>query len=127
MLNNYPVHATLAASDLTRARGFYEKTLGFKPAREFPDGVLYDCAHGTRLLLYRSDFAGTNKATYATFLVKDIEAMVADLKKKGVTFETYALPGFDKATSVATMGPLRTAWFKDTEGNILAVGQAPDE
>jgi catechol 2,3-dioxygenase-like lactoylglutathione lyase family enzyme len=127
MLRNYPVHPTVAVRDLTRARAFYERTLGFVPAFEFPGGVFYDCAHGTRLMLYESEFAGTNRATYASFVVKDLAEMVADLKKKGVVFETYDLPGFDKTSSIATMDDYSSAWFKDTENNIVAISQMAEE
>jgi catechol 2,3-dioxygenase-like lactoylglutathione lyase family enzyme len=124
-LKEFPVHATLAATDLARARTFYEEKLGFSPASVAPGGVFYHSAGGTRFLVYPSTHAGTNKATYAGWSVKDIEAEVKSLKAHGVTFETYDMPGFDRASSIATFGTLRSAWFKDTEGNILGVVQLP--
>jgi catechol 2,3-dioxygenase-like lactoylglutathione lyase family enzyme len=124
-LKDFPVHATLAASDLARARAFYEQKLGFVPTSVTPGGVFYASAGGTTFLVYPSGTAGTNKATYAGWAVKDIGAVVSDLKARGVTFESYDVHGFDRASSIATFGAVRSAWFKDTEGNILGVVQLP--
>ena len=122
-LKDFPVHATIAATDLARARAFYEQALGFVPASVTPGGVFYECAGGTRFFLYPSTTAGTNRATYAGWAVRDIEAMVKELKGRGVKFESYDMPTFDRSTSIATFGPVRSAWFQDTEGNILGVVQ----
>jgi len=124
-LRDFPLHSTIAVSDLARARAFYEQELGFSPASVAPDGVYYDSAGGTRFLLYQSESAGTNQATYAEWAVKDIAATVSDLKARGVEFVSYDMPGFDRATSIGTVGPVRAAWFRDSEGNILGVAQLP--
>jgi catechol 2,3-dioxygenase-like lactoylglutathione lyase family enzyme len=117
------VAATLSASDLTRAREFYEQTLGLEVEEEtLAGGVLYRAGDGT-VLVYPSEFAGTNQATAATFEVDDIEAAVADLRGRGVTFEEYDLPGLKTEKGIAEIEGERGAWFKDTEGNILALGQ----
>ena len=123
MLNNFPIHSAIAAKDMDRARAFYEKALGFVPTSVSPGGVFYAAAGGTRFLVYPSQMAGTNQATYAGFEVNDLEKEVKDLKSRGVVFESYDMPQFDKATSIATFGPVRSAWFKDSEGNILGVVQ----
>jgi len=122
-LKDFPVHATIAVKNLDRARSFYEHELGFVPASVAPNGVFYECADGTRFLIYPSQTAGTNQSTYAGWAVPDIEAAVRELKRMGVRFETYEMPGFDRASSIATFGPVRAAWFQDTEGNILGVVQ----
>jgi hypothetical protein len=73
--------------------------------------------------MYPSPGAGTSKASYAFWDVKDVKAEVAELKKKGVVFEEYDMPGLKTVNSIATGGGASTAWFKDTEGNILAIAQ----
>jgi catechol 2,3-dioxygenase-like lactoylglutathione lyase family enzyme len=114
--------ATLPASDLTRARAFYEQTLGLEVEEESPSGVQYRAGTGA-LFVYPSEFAGTNQATAASFEVDDIEATVADLRGRGVTFEEYDFPGLKTEKGIADLEGERGAWFKDTEGNILALGQ----
>ena len=121
MLGKYPITATLPAADIDRARKFYEGTLGLTPTQERPDGIEYECG-GTRFLLYPSQFAGTNQGTAAGWDVDDLEAVVAELREAGVTFEEYDLPGLKTENGIATIGTTRGAWFKDTEGNILSVG-----
>jgi catechol 2,3-dioxygenase-like lactoylglutathione lyase family enzyme len=117
--------ATLPASDLTRARAFYEQTLGLKVGQESPGGgggVLYLAGTGA-VFVYPSELAGTNQTTAASFLVDDLGAMVAELRGRGVTFEEYDLPGLKTENGIAEAEGERRAWFKDTEGNILAVVQ----
>jgi len=122
-LSDSPMHTTIPASDLDRAREFYEEKLGFTPASVAPGGVFYESAGGTRFLVYPSRSAGTNQATTAGWAVEDIEATVTDLVDRGVTMERYE--GTTDEHGIATFGPLRSAWFKDTEGNILGVVQLP--
>ncbi len=115
--------ATLPASDMGRARKFYEETLGLELVEETPGGVTYKVGT-SQLFVYPSEFAGTNQATAANFEVDDIEAAVADLRGSGVTFEQYDFPGLKTdENGIAEMDGERGAWFKDPEGNILAVGQ----
>lgn len=123
-LSEHTIHTTLPAADLDRARGFYESTLGFTPASVNPGGVFYDCAGGTRFFVYPSPSAGTNQATAGGFAVPDIEAAVEELKGRGVTFEQY--PGFTDEHGIADTGTVRSAWFKDTEGNIIGIVQLSD-
>jgi catechol 2,3-dioxygenase-like lactoylglutathione lyase family enzyme len=123
MLANAPVHPTLPAVDLDRARKFYEATLGLKVIKTDPSpGVLYECGAGTKLYVYQR---GATKAdhTAAAFAVADVEATVGQLKAKGVIFQEIDLPdaGVKTVGGVATMGVMKGAWFNDTEGNILAV------
>src|SRR5438105_2756397 len=98
-LSDFPSHATLPASDLERARDFYESTLGFTPASVAPGGVFYEAGGGTRIFVYPSPSAGTNKATAVGFAVDDIEATVEELKGRGVTFEQY--PGYTDERGIA--------------------------
>jgi catechol 2,3-dioxygenase-like lactoylglutathione lyase family enzyme len=121
MLKDKAVAATLAVSDLDRARGFYEQTLGLEPADENPGAVTYKVGPSF-LVVYPSDFAGTNQATGATWAVgHDFEALVEDLRGKGVTFEQYDLPKTTREGDIHVMGDTRAAWFKDPDGNILSL------
>lgn len=123
MLQGSPMYAYLPATDVARARQFYEKTLGFQPSDEIAGGVTYKFANGTACFLYPTTNAGTNRASQAFWQVADVAREVADLKARGVTFEEYDAPGMKTVNSIATGGGAKTAWFKDTEGNILAIVQ----
>lgn len=123
MLAKAEVHPTLPAVDLERARKFYEDVLGLKVIREDPSpGILFGANNGTAIYLYQR---GATKAdhTAASFKVADVEAEVKELKAKGVKFEEYDMPGMGIKTvnGIATMNGYNGAWFKDTEGNILAI------
>jgi catechol 2,3-dioxygenase-like lactoylglutathione lyase family enzyme len=122
MLGGKDAAATLAVSDLQRARGFYENTLGLEPLVEVPESVLYRSGNAV-VLVYPSEFAGTNEATAATWAVgDDFETIVQELKTKGVTFEHYDdLPGTTREGDVHVVGDLRGVWFKDPDGNILSL------
>jgi catechol 2,3-dioxygenase-like lactoylglutathione lyase family enzyme len=108
---------------MARARAFYEGTLGLPVAQDFEGSVVYACGDGSRLFVYPSEFAGTNKATAAGWEVADIAAAMAELRDAGVTFEEYDMPGLTTVDGVATFGPSKSAWFTDPEGNILALVQ----
>ena len=123
MLQKSPLYAYIPAKDVNRARNFYEQKLGFKPARETAGGVVYEFGKGTACFLYPTPNAGTSKASQAFWQVEDIEREVAELKAKGVTFEEYDLPEVKTRGCIATDGGAKAAWFKDTEGNILALAQ----
>lgn len=126
MLNDYPVLATIAVGDMDRARSFYEGTLGFTAEMEDPAGGNLYRSGDTRFLVYPSTFAGGPQQTVASWFVDDVDAVVAELAEKGVTFEHYDLPGLKTdERGIADLGPLRGAWFKDPDGNILSVGQGP--
>jgi len=85
--------------------------------------VIYECGNGSWVLMYPSPGAGTSRASTAFWAVEDVAAGVAALKSRGVTFEEYDMPGIKTIDGIATGGGAKTAWFKDTEGNILAVSQ----
>jgi len=121
MLINAPVHPTLPVVDLNRAKKFYQEKLGLKVIMEDPSpGAVLQAGDGTFLYIFQR---GTTKAdhTAASFTVKDVEATVKELKAKGVVFEDIDTPSFKTVDGIATMGELKGAWFKDTEGNTLAV------
>jgi len=128
MLGDHPVHATVATGDLARARTFYEEKLGLKvePGQggEEEGGGLMFRSGATQLLVYQSQFAGTGEATVATWLVNDFDAVAADLRSRGVTFEQYDLPGVKTdADGIASEDGFKAAWFKDPDGNILNITQ----
>ena len=121
MLQNFPMYAYIPAKDVVRAREFYEKKLGFKPGAEVAGGVTYQCADRTACFLYPTPNAGTSQASQAFWQVDDVEREVAELKSKGVKFEEYNMPGM--RNGIMTAGGAKSAWFRDTEGNTLALVQ----
>ena len=129
MLANHPIHTALPATDWERARRFYAERLGLAPETELPDirdGLFYHCGGGARFLLFPSPNASSGTHTQMTWTTHDIEAEVAELKARGVVFEEYDMPGLKTVKSVATIGQSKGAWFKDSEGNLLALGQFDD-
>jgi len=122
MLSQAPIRAYIPASNIARARKFYEQLVGLVPKEEFAGGVVYECG-GVEVFMYPTGNAGTSKASQAFWQVDDLEAEVAELKARGLVFEEYDMPGVTMKNGIATGGGARTAWFKDTEGNILAVSQ----
>lgn len=123
MFESATAHATIAVSDLEAARKFYEGTLGLKQREERSDGVVYESG-GTWFLVYPSQFAGTNRSTYMSFEVDDLDGTVEELRGRGITFEQYDLPGLKTdERGIAEIQGVRGAWFKDPDGNILSVGQ----
>ena len=123
MLQDAPLYAYLPAKDVARARRFYEDKLGFRPKQEVAGGVVYEFGAGTAAFLYPTPNAGTSRASQAFWQVDDIEREVTELKRRGIAFEDYDMPGERSPSGVVTAGGAKAAWFKDTEGNILAVSQ----
>ena len=122
MFETASAHAAIAVSDLDRAKAFYGGTLGLKQQDERAGGVTYETG-GSFFLVYPSSFAGSNQATCMTFEVSDVEAAVDDLVGRGIAFEQYDFPGLKTdAKGVAHLEGSKAAWFKDPDGNILAVG-----
>jgi catechol-2,3-dioxygenase len=120
MLGGKDAAATLAVRDLEQARPFYENTLGLTSTQDSPGGILYKSGNSV-VLVYSSEYAGTNQATAASWAVgDDFDAIVEDLKSKGVTFEHYDdLPDTTREGDVHRFGESRAVWFKDPDGNIL--------
>jgi catechol 2,3-dioxygenase-like lactoylglutathione lyase family enzyme len=123
MLQSAPMYAYIPAKDVARARQFYEGKLGFKPREEKNGGVVYEFGNHTACFLYPTPNAGSSKASQAFWDVADVEREVAELKSRGITFEEYDMPGMKTVNGIARGGGAKAAWFKDTEGNILALVQ----
>jgi len=121
MLQDSPLYAYFPAQDIARARRFYEDKLGFRPQQEIAGGIVYAFANGTAAFLYLTPNAGTSKASQAFWQVDDVEGEVAALKARGVIFENYDMPGEKSPSGAITAGGAKAAWFKDSEGNILAI------
>ncbi len=124
MLQQSPMYAYIPAKDMKRARQFYEQKLGFKPKQEIAGGVVYEFGDHTSCFMYPTPNAGTSSASQAFWQVDDVEREVAELKAKGVTFEEYDTPDIKTQGGIATGGGGKAAWFKDSEGNIMAVIQS---
>ena len=122
MLAGKQAGATLAVSDLQRARDFYENKLGLEAMDEPPGSVMYKTGSSV-VLVYQSEYAGTNQATAATWACgEDFDAIVDDLRSKGVAFEHYDdLPETTREGDVHMMGDMKGVWFKDPDGNILSL------
>jgi predicted enzyme related to lactoylglutathione lyase len=121
MLRDFPMYAYIPASDLARARQFYETKVGLRPKQESNGGVVYEFAGGTACFLYPTPNAGTSRASQAFWSVKDVDSLVRALKARGVQFEDYDLPGEKSAEGAITAGGAKAAWFRDSEGNIMAL------
>ena len=111
----------IAVKDLDRARKFYEDTLGLETKDEMGREVLTMKSGDTLINVYRSEFAGTNKATALTFEVDDAEKEVKELKEKGILFEHYDMPGLERQGDLYVAEGFKTAWFKDPDDNILSL------
>jgi catechol 2,3-dioxygenase-like lactoylglutathione lyase family enzyme len=124
MLSELPFFANIPVADLDRARAFYEGVLGLHPWRidERIHEVVYE-AGPARFAAYVSAGAGKSEHTIGTFLVQDMDPIVAGLRQRGVAFIDYDLPGLKTEDGIASFGHDRVAWFKDPDGNILALTQ----
>lgn len=128
MLGDKKVIAMLPATDMERVTDFYVNKLGLK-ANDTPDkdGLFFEAGEGTGLFVYKR---GETKAdhTVAGFGVDDLEKEVDELRNTGVVFEEYNMPemGIKTENGIAASGDMKTAWFKDSEGNILAINQMPE-
>jgi predicted enzyme related to lactoylglutathione lyase len=124
MLANAPVAAILPAVDLERAKKFYEEKLGLDSDTADPGGIMFESGDGTWLYLYQRDGGTKADHTVAGWKVENIGEVVRALRKRGVVFEQYDLPGLKTDEhGIATIGPGKSAWFKDSEGNILSIAE----
>jgi catechol 2,3-dioxygenase-like lactoylglutathione lyase family enzyme len=125
MLGAAEAAAALPAGNMERAKQFYSGTLGLKIVKDTNGGVLFEAGGGSKIFVYQSEFAGTNKATAAGWVSDDVESIATALKSKGVTLEHYdRIPGVTREGDIHVMGDLKAIWFKDTEGNILSVSNS---
>jgi predicted enzyme related to lactoylglutathione lyase len=124
MLKDSPIYVYFPATDMARARQFYEGKLGLVPKQEVNGGVVYAFGGGTAAFLYSTPNAGTSKASQAFWDVADVDAEMAELKRRGVAFEDFDMPGERSPSGAVIEGGVRAAWFRDSEGNILALIQS---
>jgi predicted enzyme related to lactoylglutathione lyase len=123
MLSNAPIGPTLPAVDIERAKKFYKEKLGLEESGEQePGGVTFNCGEGTKLYVYQRPPVKVEH-TLASFMVKDLEAEMTELRSRGVVFEDYDFPGLKTVNGVMEMPGFKSAWFKDSEDNILGIGQ----
>jgi catechol-2,3-dioxygenase len=122
MLSEKDAMATIAVKNLTAAKKFYQQTLGFAPTGPEMGGAITLKSGKSTIVVYESQFAGTNKATSATWGVgNELEPIVSTLKKAGVPFEQYDFPDMRREGDIHVFGEFRGAWFKDPDGNILHI------
>ncbi|MER9015829.1 VOC family protein [Mesorhizobium sp. M0898] len=120
MLANSNATANLVVKDLAKARAFYEGVLGLKEVHNEGGELIVYKSGDTSINVYRSNFAGTNKATAVTWTVGDeLGKIVEALKSKGVTFEHYDMPGLTLEGDIHVGHGMKVAWFRDPDGNIL--------
>jgi catechol 2,3-dioxygenase-like lactoylglutathione lyase family enzyme len=124
MLQSYPMYAYIPAKDVARARRFYEEKVGLRAKQEIAGGVVFEFRDKTACFVYPTPNAGTSRASQAFWQVDDVEREVAELTARGVVFEDYDMPGDKSPSGVVTMDGAKGAWFKDSEGNILAIIQS---
>jgi predicted enzyme related to lactoylglutathione lyase len=124
MLQDHQVALALPATDIERAKKFYLDQLGFKPEGGGEGHELeFRCGEGTGFIVFQSTGAPSGTHTQGGFSVKDLDAEMADLRERGVTFEEYDFPGFKTENGVFATPEGRVAWFKDSEGNLLSINE----
>ena len=121
MLGKYDAIPTVAVKNLAAAKKFYEGTLGLKQLEAEGEEVVTYGSGSSRINVYRSQYAGTNKATALTWSVDDVESEVRALKAKGVSFEHYDIPGLKREGDLHVADGMKAAWFKDPDGNIFSI------
>ena len=114
--------ATLPAQDLERAKAFYRDKLGLNPTLEGGFGLLYELAAGTGFGVFPSSGKPSGTHTQMAIEVEDVEGAVKDMQAKGVKFEEYDTPTLKTINGIADLGGSKSAWFKDSEGNLIALG-----
>jgi catechol 2,3-dioxygenase-like lactoylglutathione lyase family enzyme len=122
MLEDRRCAAMLPASDMERAKSWYADKLDMKPSYEDEGGAEYRTADGTSFWVYPSEFAATNRATTMGFMTKSLDKDMSEMRSRGITFEEYDIPGIKTKDGVAEFAEgERGCWFKDSEGNIIAI------
>lgn len=129
-LSDARLAARLPATDIERARRWYADKLGLDPVEERPGGVRY-VVGGAEFAIYESGGRADGSFTQLAFTVDDLEAEIATMRARGVVFEEYDIPGLETVDGVAEIdgnypskgSGERAAWFRDSEGNMLAMGQ----
>jgi len=126
MLSDNNAIATVAVKNLEESKKFYERTLGLTKVMENDEVVAFKSGPSSTLFVYRSSFAGTNKATAVTFVAAEVDDLVRTLKSRGVTFEHYDLPKMTREGDIHVAGSMKAAWFKDPDGNIFSLVTPPN-
>jgi catechol 2,3-dioxygenase-like lactoylglutathione lyase family enzyme len=121
-LSDFPSQAAVPAVDLERARRWYEQKLGLSPSEDIPGQLTYECG-GTKFVLFKSSGAASGTHTQMAWIVSDLDSVMAELRSNGVEFEEYDTRTLKTEEGVATITGERGAWFKDSEGNLLALGE----
>jgi catechol 2,3-dioxygenase-like lactoylglutathione lyase family enzyme len=122
-LKSFPLHTTVAASDLDRARAWYEEKLGLTPEKEDEGGFWIEFARDSWLYVYATGSAGTAQNTVGGWTVENIEAVMKELRDRGVKFEQYDMPGIKTDHGLANFETAKVAWFKDSEGNTFELSE----
>jgi catechol 2,3-dioxygenase-like lactoylglutathione lyase family enzyme len=122
MLGNKDAAANIAVKDLEKSKNFYEDVLGLTQVdAEGQEAIVFKSGNST-VIVYRSQYAGTNQATAVTWAVgEEMEDIVRALKAKGITFEHYDMPDMKREGDIHVSGDMKVAWFKDPDGNILNI------
>jgi predicted enzyme related to lactoylglutathione lyase len=122
MLGDKDAASNVAVKNLESAKKFYEEILGLTPVGVEGQEVIIFKSGNSTIYVYKSEYAGTNKATAISWVVgEDIEKVVQQLKAKGIIFEHYDMPGVTRNGDVHVADDMRVAWFKDPDGNILNI------
>ena len=123
MLSDSRAYATIPVGDLAKVRSFYLDTLGLKVLEDREEELMLECADGTAFAVFVSQGRTSGSHTQMSFMCDDIDAEVADLRTRGVRFEVLEMPGATGHDGVYDLEGERGAWFRDPEGNLLAVAQ----
>jgi predicted enzyme related to lactoylglutathione lyase len=123
LLHSATPKAALPVEDVARARAFYQEKLGLTPSREVEGALFYEGSGSSGFLLFPTGGRPSGQHTQMAWFVKDIAATVAELKGRGVRFEEYDFPGLQTIDGIADLGYEKSAWFRDSEGNLLALGE----
>ena len=129
MLSNASVHPTVPTTDLERARDFYEGVLGLDLVMDRGDSVVYKCSD-TYLTVYQRPTASSGQHTVASFNVDNLDDVVDEMLDRGIVFDTFEVPGVEldwDDRGIVQMEDMRGGWFKDPDGNVLAIGEFPME
>ncbi len=121
MISSHRVHTTLPVADLDVAREFYEGRLGYRVHQTAPSAVMFEAGEGSVFTVTLSSGKPSGSHTQMGITVEDIDAEVAQLKRKGIVFEEYDFPGLKTVNGVAQTGPNRAAWFFDPDRNLIGL------
>ena len=123
MFENASCSAVLPASDINRAKSFWRDKFDLEPIdASVPDAAMYEI-NGTQVFVYETTFAGTAQNTAMAIDVPDLDTVMSELRSRGVEFNEYDIPGIKTVDGIAEIDGQRGAWFNDSEGNIIGLGE----